>query len=120
MRADDSRFLCAVLLASLISASCGDVAPPSATAPTKSPTLALAAEPSHVMPEFLPAFDRSCAGLRPFRTRFVVILGSVGSAAVQTLRVGFTDRFGVFVAPAVVPASDVFTGSMMTAPPIRL
>jgi hypothetical protein len=120
MRADDSRYLCgAVLLAGLIGVSCGEISPGDATAPTSTAAVTLAAEPAKVMPEFFPSFDASCSR-RSFRTRFVAIVGSMGSAAVQTLGVSFTDRFGVFATPAVVPASDVFTGLMMTAPPIRL
>jgi hypothetical protein len=106
-----------ILLAGLIGASCSDV-PTEPTPSTKAQALSIAAEPTRVTPEFLPSIGPSCGGQRAFRTRFAVILAAV--EGLQTLDVSFTDRSGVFVAPAVVPASDLFTGSMMTSPPIRL
>jgi hypothetical protein len=111
MRDDVTRSLFGVLvLAGLLSASCSDVVP---TGPTESPRaqpLSLAAEPAQVTPEFLPPNDVVCAGARPFRTRFVLVLGGIGGFVLQDLRVGFTDPFGVISVPAVVGASRL--GSM--------
>ena len=119
MRGDVTRSLSGViLLAGLIGTSCSDVVPTEPTPATKSPALSIAAEPTRVAPEFLPSIGPSCGARRPFRTRFAVILRAM--EGLQTLDVSFTDRSGVFVAPAVIPASDLFTGSMMTSPPIRL
>ena len=119
MRGDVTRSLSGViLLAGLISTSCSDVVPTEPTASPKAQPVSMAAEPTRVTPEFLPSVGPSCGGRRPFRTRFAVILRAMDG--VQTLDVSFTDRSGVIVAPAVIPASDLFTGSMMTSPPIRL
>jgi len=119
MRGDVIRSLSGViLLAGLISTSCSDAVPTEPTASAKALPVSIAAEPARVTPEFLPSVVPSCGGRRPFRTRFAVILGTLDS--VQTLDASFTDRSGVVVAPAVIPASDLFTGSMMTSPPIRL
>ena len=119
MRGDVTRSLSGViLLAGVISTSCSDGVPTEPTASPKAQPVAIAAEPIRVTPEFLPSVGPSCAGRRPFRTRFAVILGAMDG--LQTLDASFTDRSGVFVAPAVTPASDLFTGSMLTSPPIRL
>src|SRR5262245_61202942 len=119
MRRDVARPLSGViLLAGLISTSCSDGLPTEPTASPKAQPVSIAAEPTRVTPEFLPSVVTSCGGRRPFRTRFVVILGALDG--LQALDVSFTDRSGVFVAPAVIPASDLFTGSMMTSPAIRL
>jgi hypothetical protein len=104
MRGDVTRSLSAVtLLAGLISASCSDVVPAEPTAPTKLQPLALAAEPARVTPEFLPPFGTGCGGARPFRTRFVLVLGGIEGLVLQDLQVGFSDRFGVIAVPAVIP-----------------
>ena len=119
MRGDVTRSLSGViLLAGLISTSCSDVMPTGPTAASKAQPVSIAAEPARVTPEFLPSIAPSCGGRRPFRTRFAVILGAMDG--LQTLDASFTDRSGVFVAPAVIAASDLFTGSMMTSPPTRL
>ena len=119
MRGDVTRSLSGViLLAGLISTSCSDAVPTEPTASAKAQPVSIAAEPTRVTPEFLPSVVPSCGVRRPFRTRFAVILGAMDS--MQTLDASFTDRSGVIVAPAVIPASDLFTGSMMTSPPIRL
>jgi hypothetical protein len=119
MRGDVTRSLSGViLLAGLFSTSCTDGVPTEPSASPKAQPAAIAAEPTRVTPEFLPSIVPSCGGRRPFRTRFAVILGAVDS--LQTLDVSFSDRSGIFVAPAVIPASDRFTGSMMTSPPMRL
>ena len=107
-----------ILLAGLISMSCSDSVPTEPTASPKAQPVSIAAEPTRVTPEFLPSVGPSCGGRRPFRTRFAVILAAMES--MQTLDVSFTDRSGVFVTPAVIPASDLFTGSMMTSPSTRL
>ena len=110
MRGDVTRSLSGViLLAGLISTSCSDSMPTEPTASTKTPTLSLAAEPARVTPEFLPPSGAGCAGARPFRTRFVLILVAMGDFVLQDLQVGFSDRFGVIAAPAVV--------TPLTAPP---
>ncbi len=119
MRGDVTRSLSGViLLAGLMSTSCSDVMPTEPTASSKTQPVAIAAEPTRVTPEFLPSVGPSCGGRRPFRTRFAVILRAMDG--LQTLDASFTDRSGVFVAPAVIPGSDLFTGSMMTSPPTRL
>jgi hypothetical protein len=103
MRGDVTRSLSGVILvAGLLGASCSDVVPTEPTASTKTPSPSLAAEPARVAPEFLPSFGTGCAGARPFRTRFVLILGGMDGFVLQDLRVGFNDRFGVTAVPAVV------------------
>jgi hypothetical protein len=122
MRGDVTRsFAGVILLAGLTSASCGEVVPPEPTAPTKTVPVALAAEPARVMPEFLPPFGIGCAGARPFRTRFVLILGGMEGFVLHDLQVGFSDRFGVISVPAVLGASGSRLGSMTgSLPPIAL
>jgi len=119
MRGDVTRSLSGViLLAGLIGTSCSDVVPTEPTASAKAQPVSIVAEPTRVTPEFLPSVGPSCAGRRPFRTRFTVVLGAMDS--LLTLDASFSDRTGVFVAPAVLPASNLFTGSMMTSPSTRL
>ena len=106
MRGDVTRSLSSViLLAGLITAACSDAVPTEPSASTDAPPLSLASEPAHVTPEFLPTVGLGCAGARPFRTRFVLVLGGLGGFVLQDLQVGFSDRFGVISVPAVVGAS---------------
>jgi hypothetical protein len=117
MCSDATRFLFgAVLLAGLTSASCNGVVPAEPTAPTAGEPVALAAEPSRVTPEFLPPSGLHCGGARPFRTHFVVILGAMSGVVVETLNVGFSDRFGVFSRPIVLGVSSVLSSSLAIGP----
>jgi hypothetical protein len=122
MRGDVTRSLSGViLLGGLISASCTDVVPTEPTASTKAQPLSLAAEPARVTPEFLPPPGTGCAGTRPFRARFVLILGGMGGFVLQDLQAGFSDRFGVISVPAVLGASGSRLGSMTgSLPPVPL
>ena len=108
-----------ILLAGLISASCSDVVP---TEPTASDQAAAAAPSRPNRPESRRSSCRrpdTCGGARPFRTRFVLILGGIEGFVLQDLQVGFNDRFGVILAPAVVGASATPTsmnGSLAAGP----
>jgi hypothetical protein len=120
MRSDATRFLFgALLLAVLTSASCNGVVPAEPTAPT-APTagepVALAVEPARVTPEFLPPSGLHCGGARPFRTRFVVILGAEPGLVVTSLNVGFSDRFGVISLPSVLGSTSALAGPAMSGP----
>ena len=119
MRGDVTRSLSGVILfAGLICASCSDAVPTEPTASTKAQPLSLAAEPARVTPEFLPPDGIGCAGARPFRTRFVLILGGMDGFVLQDLRVGFSDPFGAISVPAVVGATRLgsITGSLPPNP----
>ena len=121
MRGHVTRSLSGViLLAGLISASCSDAVPTEPTASSKlQQPVSIAAEPTRVTAEFLPPVDTTCAGARPFRTRFVLVLGGMEGFVLQDLRVGFSDPFGVTSLPAVVGASRL--GSMNgSLPPIPM
>jgi hypothetical protein len=120
MRGHVTRSLSGViLLAGLIGASCSDAVPTEPTASSKAQPVSIAAEPSRVTPDFLPPFDIGCGGARPFRTRFVLVLGGMDGLVLQDLRVGFRDPFGVISVPAVAGASRL--GSMNgSLPPIPM
>jgi hypothetical protein len=117
MCSDATRCLSAViLLASLTTISCNGVAPAEPTAPTAGEPVAFAVEPARVTPEFLPPSGTHCGGARPFRTRFVVIVGAMPGLSVGSLNVGFTDRFGVVSLPNVLGSTSALAGPVMTGP----
>jgi hypothetical protein len=114
---DATRYLsAAILFAGLTSASCNGVVPTEPTAPTSGEPVAFAVEPARVRPEFLPPSGVDCGGRRPFRTRFVVILGSIPGVLFETLHVDFSDRFGVVSRPIVLGTSDVLSSSLASGP----
>ena len=117
MCSDATRYLSAViLLGGLTSASCNGVAPAEPTGPTAGEPVAFAVEPARVTPEFLPPSGLNCRGGRPFRTHFVVILGSLSGASFETLDVGFNDRFGVASRPIVLGVSHTLSSSLAIGP----
>ena len=117
MSTDATRYLSAViLLAGLATASCNGVVPAEPTAPTAGEPVAFAVEPARVTPEFLPPSGLDCRGRRPFRTHFVVFLGSMPGASFETLDVGFNDRLGVASRPIVLGVSSTLSNSLAIGP----
>jgi hypothetical protein len=108
----------AMLVAGLACMSCSDATPADSTAPTSVQTIELAVQPQRVAPEFLPTFG-VCVGGRAFRTRFVVVVGSM-QVVLRDLRVSFSDRFGVITIPTVLSAAAQSAATIPSSLPIPL
>jgi hypothetical protein len=103
MNARGSKYVSVLLFPALFTiAACSDRPGIDLTAPAGIVESALiTAEPLAVTPEFLP--DRFCAGRPPFRVRLLVTVRGGFDDAARRLRFNFTDRFGGFAVPLVVP-----------------